>query len=284
MGTFDSSQSMGVSGAAQVAVALPNGTTATTQPSFNNSTDLATTQYVDAAVYSGGYVYIEEDFTFANTNNSVTTAAVYAADTSWEIMQVNGGTQSFASQAGTYQNPGQLLITTSATTNDGAVLARAGNGCLGVLGNGTGWQYDCWFQLPSTITNYCLRAGILKGAQQNADAPNSGFWVEYDTANASSNSTFQYRTVQSSTSTYTNSSVTPAASTWYHVRISSQTAGTISFQIGTANGALSSATNVTSNVDTTSGMTLFVQVLPRSNAAVTLTLDRITYIAATGRQ
>jgi hypothetical protein len=199
-------------------------------------------------------------------------------------MQVNGGTQSFTPLAGTFQNPGEVLITTSATTNDGAVIARGGVGSLGALGANAGWQYDCWFQLPATITNYALRVGIVKGVQQNQDAPNSGMWLEYDTANSSSNSTFTFRTTQASTSTYTSSGVTPAASTWYHVKISSQTAGTINYQLGTANGTLSSATNVTTNVDSSSVMTVFCQVLPRTSTAVTLTLDRVSYVAASGRQ
>ena len=114
-------------------------------------------------------------------------------------------------------------------------------------------------------------------------APAAASYVEYDTANASSNADWTFVTIAASVAHYSASAVVPAASTWYHFRLSSTSAGTIAFQIGTANGALNAATSITTDVDSTSVMTPFVQLYARTSAAVSVTLDRISYFATTGR-
>jgi len=238
-------------------------------------------------IQTGGGTSFFDDFIASSTNASITTATTQNGDTPWNAVQIAGGTQSWTYQSGSFTNPGQIVLTTSATSGDGIAIYKGGGannaGPLGILGNNAGWQYDCWFQLPATITNFCCRVGVAKGGQQAADAPNSGMWIEYDTSNASSNSVFEYRTVVSGTPTYTSSSVTPVASTFYHVRIRSLVAGTILFAIGSGNSALSADVSVTGDVDTTSSMLPLIQVLPRTNSAVSLTLDRISFTSATGR-
>lgn len=261
---------------------------ATTPAAFNNSTSLATTAYVDNTFISGATALFDDDFLYCSNAVTVTTGSVYPGDTDWSAIQVTGGSQVLTSQSGTFQNPGQLLITTPATGNDGCALYKGGGGNttgpLGVLGNSAGWRYDAWFQTAATITNYCVRVGLAKGGQQAADAPTSGMWIEYDTANANSNSLWTIRTVSASASNYsTTNMAAPVASTFYHVRIRSTAAGTILFSIGSANGALNTETSITTDVDTTSNMMPWLQVIPRTTAAVTLVVDRISFFAATGR-
>lgn len=143
---------------------------------------------------------------------------------------------------------------------------------------------DIWVQTPATITNYAVRVGWFTGTNEYiVDPPTGGSWAEFDTANVNSSADWTLRTVSSSASHYAASSVALSATTWYHLRISSQVAGTISMQVGSANGALGSAVTSSTDVDATNGSGPMVQVIPRSNAAVTLTLDRFNYIAATGR-
>jgi hypothetical protein len=187
---------------------------------------------------------------------------------------------------GTFQDPGMISVTTAATSGEGCSVFKGGganaSGVLGAIGNNAGWEFDAWLETGATITNYAVRCGFMKGGQQASDAPASGMWVEYDTANASSDTDWTFVTSSASTRTYSASSVVPGASTFYHFRIGSTSAGTINFQIGSANGSLSSITSISSNVDTTDNMSPFFQVLPRSNSAVVLNMDRISYYSATG--
>lgn len=241
--------------------------------------------------YDGSSTGWIDDF---NSTGSVTVSAstTFQGDTNWSVAPITAGTTGIAAGATPssteFLNPGQMILQTPAVSGQGISMIKGGgtNGAaaLGFLGANAGWQLDEWFLLPATITNYCLRVGFCRDSQQVADAPNSGIWLEYDTANASSNSHFELRTVNASTSTYTDSGVTPVASTWYHVRIYSTVAGTISFALGAANAVPTViATNITANVDSTHSMLPMIQILPRTTAAVSVIRDRSQYFASTGR-
>lgn len=262
--------------------------TATTQAAFDNSTKLATTAYVDNVLSSGTEISWADDFLMCNSATVGATGTSWQGDTNWRTSPITGGTTGTIAQpsGNTYQNPGQALLTTTAVSGQGISISRSGNqGSTGViLSTSTGWQYDCWFKLPATITNYCFRAGLVGTGVDVSDPPTSGAWLEYDTANASSQTYLTFRTANGAASNYdTTLTVSPVASTWYHLRILSTAAGTIGYQIGSANGALGALTNVTTDIDASHIMGICVQLIPRTTAAVTLTIDRISWVAKPGR-
>lgn len=242
------------------------------------------------SLYDGGTFSIVEEFCTGQGNNGTFgVGAVFAFDQYWIESQIAAGTTgTFQRMDGTYQNPGTLLCTTPAVSGNGGAFGKGdfnGRGPLGALGANAGWQYDTWIQTPATITSYATRHGLASGTNQFfIDAPTGGVWVEFDTANASSNTNWTLRTVNASTSTFVSTGVAVAASTWYHIRISSVVAGTILCQIGVANAALGAAVSSSTNVDATNVYTLMMQIIPRTTAAVTITLDRITFNATIGRQ
>lgn len=259
--------------------------TGTTAAPFDNSTKIATTAYVNDTT---GYRFTE-DFTTGGGNASITTAVALNFEHAWAAVQIVGGTQSVLGIAGTFQHPGKVRITTAATSGQGCALYVGGGANtaapLGVLGAASGWQSDFYFTLPATITNYCFRIGLARAGQQANDAPTDGFWFEYDTANTGNSDSFiTFRTVNASTPTYTTTgNVTPIVSTNYHLRIFSTVAGTISYQIGSADGALGSVVNVTGNVNTTNAMMPLLQVIPRTTAALTFDFDKFEHQAKPGR-
>jgi hypothetical protein len=246
--------------------------------------------YADLPTTGGGVVTYIEDF-ISNPGSSITVSAASGNrwDTSLSYAPVGGGTTGTitSNQNGTFLNPGIVTITTPATSGNGVCLTgttssnSAGSNTIGVLGSNAPWQVDIWFKLPATITNYCVRAGVVV-TSTNADPPADGYWIEYDTANANSNSVFTLRCNKVSVATYVVTSVTPVANTWYHVLISSSVAGTVAAQISTSNGALTSAVT-SSSVSTAVTPGVGVQVIARTTAAAILTVDRMTYSASTGR-
>lgn len=273
--------------APKASAALTGTPTAPTATVFDNSTKLATTAYVDQSCVSGAEAFLEDDFTTANSA-TVSASAGYSAETGWSVAPITGGTTgTLAGAASTIQNPGQVVITTTAVSGQGISLYKGGGANnaspLGILGANTGWQLDYWFVIPATITNYCVRVGVAVAGQQIADAPSGGFWLEFDTANASSNTNFELRTVNASTSNYVSSGVAPTASHVYHVRFTSTVAGTIKCQLGDNNGALGAAFTTSTDVDTTHACLPIIQVLPRTTAAVTLNVDRYSHLLVTGR-
>ena len=233
--------------------------------------------------------FIEDFYSCVPTTVSATLANP-VCDTGWDSAPITGGTTGTiqADSTNSRQNPGTAIFTTTAVSGQGISLFKGdganGMAPLGILGGFAGWQMDIWFKIPATITNYCFRVGYCVSGQQAVDPPTGGTWFEYDTANGSSNSTIEFRTVNASTPTYTNTTITPTASHFYHVRIYSVTAGTLVWQIGDNNGALSAASaGVTSNVDTTHACMPFIQLIPRTTAAVTLIVDRYAFTELTGR-
>jgi hypothetical protein len=236
--------------------------------------------------YLGGGAYgLVDDFMSMPTITISATQNIWG-DTYWTATPVTAGTTgTVAAGTSTFLNPGTVLLTTPATTGDGIAMHKSGGtGSLGVLGANAGWQEDFWFQTPATITNWAARLGYATLGQQAADPPTGGAWLEYDTANGSSSTDWTFRTCNAGTCNYdTTHSLVPAASTWYHLRIYSTVAGTIGWQLGTANGALSTVATDTTDVDTTSKCEPYFQVIARTTAAATLTVDRFSYVANTGR-
>jgi hypothetical protein len=258
--------------------------------SGSHNTALATVGYVDAIVYGGGEVYFVDDFLMINPGGfTVAASEPLTSDTMWDAAPITGGTTgTVLAAAGSFINPGQIMLNTPATTGDGVCIAKVGTsssfGPFGVLGSNANWEVDFWIQTPSVITNYAVRVGFATGATgYKTDAPTGGVWAEFDTANANSNTNWTLRTVNSSASNFVSSGVAVAASTFYHIRIASSVSGTISLQVGSANGALSAAVTSSTDIDTTNPYQLTVQLIPRTTSAVSLIVDRVSYIAASGR-
>jgi hypothetical protein len=267
--------------APQWTTALSPNLTVANVSANKNSTAVSNTAYTDQYLTTGSVNFFQDDFNMAGTTTASAANVTYG-DTVWGIAPITGGTTgTFSPSASTSQNPGQVLITTPAVTGDGVSIYKGGGGAsgsgLGILGAETGWQIDFWIQLPATITSYAFRCGMCIAGQQVADSPTGGAWVEYDTANSSSNSVIELRTVAASTSNYVSTTITPVTSTWYHFKFTSTVSGTINVQVGSANGSLGSLISSSTDVDTTHQYMPFIQVLPRTTTAATLVVDRYSH-------
>lgn len=268
--------------------ALTGIPTAPTASPFDNSTEIATDAYVDQVLYGGGYCIFIDDFLSPGINTTISGTVNIAGQTgTWGAAPITGGTTgTIDGSLGTFLNPGQVTLTTPATSGDGLGMWSSFNGLggLGDLGSNAGWQADFWIKTPATITNYAFRIGFVTSNAGNVASPSAGIWVEYDTANTGkSNSDWTLVTVAGSSANYVASAVSPVASTWYHFRISCSAAGTINLQVASANGSLGTAVSSSTDVPTGVNLQICTQIFPRSNAAVTTIIDRTSYVAATQR-
>lgn len=259
--------------------------TATTQTALDNSTKIATDAYVDAKFMGTGATWFKEDW-MSGGSTTVNATIGISFDTAWFIAPITGGTTGTgASAAGTIQNPGQYLVTTPAVSGQGIGIYGGSAGTFGPLGSITGWIMDAWVVLPATITNYCVRVGVVLAGQQLADPPTAGMYWEYDTANTGNTDTkWTLVSRNASTSSYQVSLVTPTASHVYHLRIQGVASGQITGSVGDNNGALgANVTNITTNVNTAGAMLRAIHVIPRTTAAVTLLYDAYNMQIPSGR-
>lgn len=276
----------GVSGSGAVALAtgptitLASASTAVTQSGRDNSTKVASTAYVDRNIYLPHIMSYKEDFT-EGTSVSVTTSQGLVFETGWHGIQISGGTQTIAAQAGTFTNPGQALMTTSATSGQGVVIWRSGPGAgaapLGALGSNANWEMHYLLKLNAT-TNVCIRFGACIAGQHTGDAPTNGIYFEYDTANTgNTDSKFTGVCRSASTSTYVTTNQIAADTSFHHFRIRSTNAGTILFSVdgGTED---SIATNVP-----TGALGPMIQLITRTAGAANAVVDFTSYAATTGR-
>jgi hypothetical protein len=258
------------------AVAVPNGTSATTQAAFDNSTKLCTTAYADAGEKGAGSTGFKEDFIAAPANSTPGSGQI-VFDTAWQQHDIVSATGTIGAATGTFANPGQLTLTTGlAGSGDGIVIYKNTAAPLGNLGGNAGWEINIYFKLGQT-TLCAVRAGVCAAASVTSDPPTDGMWVEYDTANASSNADFTWVTASGSVYSYATTNSIAADTNMHHIRIRSTVAGTIGFQID-------GGTEFTTTTDVTTGnLVPFFEVLTRTTAAKTATFDFFSYIAATGR-
>jgi hypothetical protein len=259
-------------------------TTATQAPLANN-TDLASCAYVDNIAFGVGSAVLREDFINAGYNSSVSTGAGgirFYSDETWSVISV-GGAGLAEPQASTFANPGQIIMTTAATTAYGVALyAGTGYNCCGVLGSNAPWQLDFIIKLSQTAT-CCFRGGFcISTFVMTSAAPTDGIYVEYDTGNTGNTATdFTWVTAKASSYSYsTTNAIAVDATNWHHFRIRSTVAGTVGF---TVDGGTEFTT--TSDVPTTaSGMAPFFQIVSRqASTAKSLQMDFVGYQAATGR-
>ena len=256
--------------------------TGQTAAAFDNSTKLDTTAYADNNFKGVSVAGFREDFISNGVASPGTIAAgtgVQAYDTPWQVRPITGGTTGTIFPAtGAFQNPGQILFTTVATSGDGLVLVKnEGSGAVGALGSAAGWEINMIFKLGQT-TNCAVRAGVIAGGQFITDPPTDGIYVEFDTANTGNTDTdFTWVTRKASTPNYSTSHAIAADTSFHHFRIRSTSAGTILFSVDGGTEA-SVATDVPTTV-----LTPCIQFLPRANGAVTLTFDFYSFMCATGR-
>ena len=283
---------------------LPNGVSGATQGAFDNSGKLATTAYADNLVKGVSVVGFREDFLGINGTSAGsatgTTITGMPSDTFWLVSNVVGGTWTLANVASTFANPGIISLQPAATSGEGCVIYKSGigaNSTLGILGSNEGWEINIVFALNQTA-NICVRAGVCEAAGATVDAPTDGMWVEYDTANASSNADYTWRTRKASSDNYVRnlsftqifimcffqsdnySTVNSKAydTNLHHVRIRSTSIGTILFSI---DGGTETA--ITTDVPTVR-MIPFFQVIARSTGnTINASIDFYSYMAATGR-
>jgi hypothetical protein len=259
--------------------ALPSGTTATTQSVGDNSTNLATTAYVDRDSVSPALIKFRDDFTNGTSATVTTATSIQLGEVLWAAAQISAGSQSVANTTGSFGNPGQSLFTTSAVSGQGLSVYRGSSAKApyGAIGSNAGWEANFVIKMGATST-IAMRAGFCVEGQQVSDSPTNGIYVEYDTNNTGNTDTkFTWVTRSSSTSTYGVTNAVNADNSFHHFRIRSITAGTILFSV---DGGVEYST--TSNIPT-GNMMLFMQIITRTAGAQTLTADFVSYLANTGR-
>jgi hypothetical protein len=161
----------------------------------------------------------------------------------WVTRNLGGGTTTVFTETGHYPHVGVSYLQTSATQGHGGEIARDGAfGIMLVPSTQTKWETRINFR-PDTSGNVRMRWGWRAGS---LTVPTSGVWLRYDTAAGFADTTFKFEACHASTCTVVDSGVTPAASTWYTLKIRSTTVGTVLFQLD--NGTEQSiSTNITSN-------------------------------------
>lgn len=233
------------------------------------------------SLYTGtGFATFKEDF-LGGASQTVSAAVSLGFDNGWSGQNISAGTQTVQVRDGTWANPGQVQMITTATSGQGVALWRGGGGVsagpLGNLAAQGGWELNIIAAIAAT-TSICVRWGVCVGTSQNTDAPPNWFGIEYDTANTgNTDSKFTYVSRASSVATYNTTGAVAADTNFHHFRIWSSTAGTINFS---TDG--SAAASISTNVPTTT-MSPFLQVITRTTAAKTAYVDFYSYAAATSR-
>ena len=91
---------------------------------------------------TSGNASFVEDFISSQAAVTLSTSAAYLGDTEWDVGPITAGTTgTLAATNGTFQNPGEILITTPAVSGDGAFLFKTNSAtasALGVLGASAG--------------------------------------------------------------------------------------------------------------------------------------------------
>jgi hypothetical protein len=226
--------------------------------------------------YLPTWVGFREDFLHSGAASSISAATGEFFDTNWSAAPIGAGTSTQVIATSTWNNPGQITITTPATLNVGAAIYKSSAG--GAFGNITAnanWECHVIVKLNQT-TNTCLRIGLCQGGQQIGDAPVTGMWIRYDTAASDTSFTFECRNASTSTVSVVNS--VAADTNFHHFKIWSTVAGTINFSVD--GGA---TTSISTNVPSGQVIEPFWQTIARAAGAVATTIDFFSYAAATTR-
>lgn len=252
--------------------------TAPTAAALTGSTQLASTAYADNNFKSASIGGFRDDFLATSIVNCTTGGIAFTSDSGiWSCYGV-AATATAALAVGTYINPGQVSLTTGATSGNGGGFNKgnSASAVFGALGSNAGWEANFVVKISAT-SSVSLRVGLANPAGVNTDPPTDGFWVDYDTANGSSGTNFTWRTCAASVCNYDSTNAIAADTSFHRFRIRSTTIGTILFSV---DGGTEKA--ITTNVST-AVVNPFVQIQTRTTATKALTVDYISYMSATGR-
>lgn len=256
-----------------------SGVQGPTAAAFDNSTTLSTDAYTDNNFKGPSVTGFRDDFITFTNSGAVTTTVSFFADSYWNMHDIAAAFTPTAAADATFLNPGVLVIPTGTTSGNGAAFFKGGSGVgiYGALGSNGGWEWDGIFKIASTAT-IAVRYGIVKSGQFVSDPPTDGMYVEYDTANTGNTDTkFTWVTRSASTSAYGTTGAINADTNYHHFKIRSVVAGTILFSVD-------GGTEYSTTTDVSTGlMTVFFQVLTRTTSAATLSVDFVSFMAATGR-
>lgn len=166
---------------------------------------------------------------------------------------------------------------TTGTYTNVPITGGTGTGALATIVVAAGGVTTVTFTTAGT--GYLSTDTGLSAASANIGGTGSGF--SFPLATVTQN--WNFRTVNGSSPTYTDTGITLATSTWYHFRIYCNVAGTLKWQAAAANGALSAAVSTSSNVDTTHACMPWISCIPRTTQNSKLAFDRYSYVAITTR-
>jgi hypothetical protein len=207
----------------------------------------------------------------------------------WGFIQGGGSIDPIAGVAG---HPGiSRLTVTDNTTPDLATIQAASNTDNTILlGNGTVWRYETSVRLPSLSTSaqrMILRSGFLDVYGTTEGAGDDGCYFRYsDNINGGK---WQGICVNNGTTTtcdlMSTSGTTVAASTWYRLTVTVNSAGTSAdFQVNGATSNGSGRCQVASNIPTATGReTAYANMIIKTVGTGTARQLDIDYIDVLGQ-
>ncbi len=204
---------------------------------------------LDKTVFS-----LEEEFPSSSSTSSPSVGAL-----GWVVRAV-GSAGALSYVTGTWPSIGVLRVNTPATAAQGTGIAldQSSTALFSSVSAQAGWELRVRFKLSQT-TNTRLRVGLFPAAN-TAAAPTEGIFLRYDVNAGDTGFLFECRTGGTPT---TVASGVAADSNWHTVRIYSNTAGTIGFQLdggtvqsiasGVPTGALTPAAFLVNDATATAG-------------------------------
>ena len=207
----------------------------------------------------------------------------------WDSTNAGAGTcSSLTPIAAVASHPGLFRARTTTSSGDGCSTSLAstnysGAGItqihnLGSSSSTTGWEFIfIWATDAAAVTTTAYFIGL--GTTANSFLGGTGsIGIRSDTSatacgsGADSTTNWVFHARSSSTNTCTDSGVAVAANTWYKLRITSTTLGTVNYELSTNGGAYTSPVSISTNVPTVDLFPMF-QVVTRTTAARDLTID-----------
>ena len=177
----------------------------------------------DGLNWVAAQVDISEEFLSGSSGTSG-----QAGQYGWTFSTVSSGAPTFSGGTSTASHPGVQSIATGATSGGGgsATLSSSSNNPF-FPGVNTGWIMR-WIASPSSITNVAYRIGYMVGGV-GSKIPNGGIYFRFDTS--LSDTAIMACADNGGTESCTSTAVAPTANGWNNLKMSSTTAGTISFAV-----------------------------------------------------
>lgn len=174
-----------------------------------------------------------------------------------------------ATGVATSHHPGCVTITSSTTTNSGAVVQA--NASAFLIGGGE--QYDCVLKTDASFANNTMRLG-LHDTTSSVDAVDGAYFE------VSATGVVTAKTSNNSVRTTSATIITMAVNTWYHCRVKvNPTASAVDFTVYSDAGAVLGTTQITANIPTVSGRECAPQFVATNVGTVATVLVHIDYMA-----